>query len=69
MNDVIRVPGFLQRTLKRLNQIVRQLTDKSNRIGKQDLLSVIQRQSTRSRIQSCKKLVLGKNPCACQSIQ
>ncbi len=56
MNDIVRIFGFFQGTLKGFYQIMGKLPDKSYSIRKKKLLSVIQCQKTCRRIQSGKNL-------------
>ena len=58
MQDDIGVFRFLERTLKRIYQLMRQFVDESDGIGKQYLRSARERALARREIERCKKLIL-----------
>jgi len=58
MKDHIAVLRFFQRTLERLDQMVRELADKSNRIGQKNLLAARQCQCSCGRVQGREQFVL-----------
>lgn len=68
MEDHIAVAGLLQGTLKGIDQMMGQLTDKSYRIRQKDLLSICHYKGPCSGIQSRKKLVFRQDPCSCQPV-
>ena len=68
MQDDVAVLCFLQGTLKCLDQVMRQLADKANRICQHDLLPALQLQIAGGGIQGCKKLVLCQNTCIGQTV-
>ena len=61
MNDKIRVLCLLQGTFKRFDQVVRQLSDKTDRICQKDLLFPRKFKLSGRRIERCEKLILLKN--------
>ena len=65
----IRVRQLLQRRLERGHQMVRQLADKSDRVGQQNLLRVRDAQFARRRVERVKQPVIGLNPRAGQRIE
>ena len=69
MQDDVAVFCFLQRTFKRLDQMMRQLADKTDRIGQHDLLPAFQLQIAGGWIQRCKQLILCQNACIRQPVQ
>ena len=58
MQNKIRISRFLQRTAKCIDQMVRKLSDKSNRISQKNPLPTWEFQFPCCGIQCCKKLIL-----------
>ena len=68
MDDDVRILCLFQRALKGLDQMMRQLADKADRICQHDLLPALQLQIAGGGIQGCEKLVLCQNACIGQTV-
>lgn len=68
MQQNVRVLELLERRLERLHQMVRQLRDKPDRIGKQHLTGIGHRQLPGRRVEGVKQPVVCRNIRTCERI-
>ena len=69
VNEKIGLDHFLERSLERLDQSVRQFSQKPDRIGQEHALFVRQKQTARRRIERREKFVLGQHAGAGEQIE
>ena len=69
MEQHVCVGKFFQRCLEGLNEVVGQLADKADGVGKQNLLQLVHLQSAGGGVQSVEKAVVGGDVCAGEAVE